>query len=171
MLVARATQAGDVEALRKLFHPANPNEQRYIEAVAQQASALAKIRDATVKAFGQEVAERMASSTIDENRLRGARAKIESDKASVLIEGSPEPLNLVKVGGAWKMSPAQLTRGKGAQIMEQELEGMKQLSAVLVETAQELSDGKYTTPEQLDDAIRGKRIRAMTPTTAPAEPR
>ena len=172
VLVARATQAGDEAALQKLFHPTTPDEKRYVDAIAQQASALSKVRDATVKAFGQDVADKMGQSTIDENRIRSAKAKIDGDKASVIMEGSTDALNLVKVGGMWKVSPAQLVAGKNAQMMQQDLDMMTRLNGVLLETAKELGEGKYTTPEQLDDAIRGKRIKAMSsagPTTAPAE--
>jgi hypothetical protein len=76
------------------------------------------------------------------------------------------------VAGAWKASAARLTEGKSPQIMQQELEQMQQLSSVLLEVSQELEAGKYATAEQLDDAIRGKRLRAMTrvePATAPQQ--
>jgi hypothetical protein len=171
VLVARATQAGDVDALNKLFHAANPDQKKYLDAAARQAQALAKVRDATVKAFGQDVADMINPRTIDEGPLRSAKAAIESDKATITIEGSPEPVFMVKVDGAWKMSLAHLTDGKSAADMRNELEELGKRASVLLETAQELIDGKYTTPAQLDDAIRGKLIRAMTPVdpaTAPA---
>jgi hypothetical protein len=170
VLLARATQAGDADALARLFHATDAQQKSYVQALTQQAHALAMYRQAVIKAFGQDVADRIAGNAIDEENLRNSKTKIDGEKASVTLPGG-EPYELLRVGGIWKVSAAQLTAGKNAQIMQQELTQMKQLSGVLVEVSEELVSGKYTTPEQLDDAIRAKRLRAMSsapPATAPS---
>jgi hypothetical protein len=93
--------------------------------------------------------------------------KVEGDKATVLIKGDPQTLSLVKVDGQWKMSVSPMTKGRSKEDIEQQLEQMKVLAGIVRETAGELEQGKYTTPQQLDDAIRGKRARAMSPRPAP----
>src|SRR5262245_4191956 len=170
VLLARATQAGDVDALVRIFHTTDATQKRYVESLAQQANSMAGYYQAVVKAFGQDVADKVANNSIDEERLRSAKVKIDGDKATAQILPGIEPYELVRVQGAWKVSPAQLTRGKTPAMIQQDLDQMKQLSGVLKEVSQELVEGKYKTPEQLDDAIRGKRLRAMSgaaPTTAP----
>jgi hypothetical protein len=172
VIIARATQAGDADSLRKGFHVTTPDEQKYLDAVAEQAAAMAAIREATVKAFGQEAADRISQNTIDEDRIRAAKATVEGDKATVQVADSPEPYFLVRVGGVWKLSLAKLAAGKNQQIMQQQLDQMKQMSGVMREAAKELGEGKYATPEQLVDGVRAKMIRAMTPqdpATAPAQ--
>jgi hypothetical protein len=174
VLLARATQAGDIDGLVRLFHTTDATQKRYVETLAQQANAMAGYNQAVVKAFGQDVADKIANNSIDEERLRSAKAKIDGDKAVAQIGAGIEPYELVRVDGAWRVSPAQLTRGKTPAMVQQDLDQMKQLSDVLKEVSQELLNGKYKTPEQLDDAIRGKRLRAMSggaPTTAPAQGR
>jgi hypothetical protein len=167
VMLARATQAGDSAAIRNLFHYDSPLEQKLVEAIAEHVEARTKIRNAAVKAFGQEVADQIASNTIDEDRIRTAEVKVEGDKATVRIPNDPQILSLVKVDGQWKMSVSPMTKGRSKDEVEQQLEQMKILAGIVRETAGELEQGKYTTPQQLDDAIRGKRARAMAPKPSP----
>lgn len=156
-LLARATASGDSASVRSLLHVTTPQEEKLADILMDRNDVNVKFKAAATKAFGEEVANQIAPNAVDEEqRIERAEVKIDEDKATVKLDEESDPVSLVKVDGKWKLTLAALTAGIPAAEIDVRLDQMNMLSSVVKEATTELNEGKYKTPDELGDAIRGK---------------
>jgi hypothetical protein len=180
-LLNRATANGDTGTVRKLMHVATTQESRVADALVNRTDAFSKFRQAAVKSFGADAAAKLTGNETDaaaaDQAIAAADVTIQNDKAVVQMEG--QAVNLVKIGGDWKLSLAGLTAGLAPADVDRMLAQMQMFVTVMSQTTDEVSQGKYKSPDEVNDAIRAKLATAMmqqehattqpaTPTTAPA---
>jgi hypothetical protein len=177
MVLNHATAAGDSATVRKLMQVATTQESRVAEALLSRTDAFSKFRQAAVKAFGADGAAKLTGNENDAAAADQAIAKadvtVDHDKAVVQMDG--QAVNLVKVDGDWKLSLAGLTAGLAPADVDRMLDQMQVFVAVMSQTTDEVSQGKYKSPDEVNDAIRAKLATAMMqkeqaatqPTTAP----
>lgn len=179
-MLSRATQSGDSASVRDLFHASNPQQEKMIELMLERTSVFAKFRQALVAKFGEEAAMQLtgnsaADEAAAEVRINQAVVKIDGEKAAVQMkaempgEQEPDPVQMVKVDGKWKLPMAVLTEGMPAADIESNLRKVKMLSDVVISTTTEVTGGKFKTAEEVNDAIRGKLASAMLAEAAAAE--
>ncbi len=170
-LLSQATESGDTAQVRDLMVADTPQEQKLAEVLMERTAIYAKFRQAAAKAFGDAAADQLtghspAEAAAAEQRIVQADVKMEGDKASLEMEG--QPVNLVRVDGKWKLSMGNLTSGMEAGDVDQRMQQIKMLSEVVVQTTDELNQGKYKTADEVNDAIRSKLASAMLKTAESA---
>ena len=174
-LLNRATAKGDTDVVRKLMHVATTQESRVADALVNRTAAFAKFRDAAVKSFGADAAAKLTGSQEEtsaaEEAIQHADVTIDNDKAVVQMDG--QPVNLVKIDGNWQLSLAGLTAGLSAADVDRMLNQMGLFVTVMSQTTDELSQGKYKSPDEVNEAMRTKLAAAMMqqqgqPSTQPA---
>jgi hypothetical protein len=162
-LLNRATAKGDTETVRKLMHVATTQESRVADALVNRTAAFSKFRDAAVKSFGAEVAAKLtgneAETNAAEQAIQRADVTINNDKAVVQMDG--QPVNLVKVDGNWQLSLADLTAGLQPAEVDKMLNQMKTFVSIMSQTTDELGQGKYKSPDEVNDAMRARLATAM----------
>lgn len=179
-MLSRATQSGDSASVRELFHASNPQQEKMIDLMLERTSAFAKFRQALVAKFGEEAAMQLtgnsaADEAAAEVRINQAVVSIDADKAVVQMkaempgEPQPDPVQMVKVDGKWKLPMAVLTEGMAAADIDANLRKVKMLSDVVISTTSEVTGGKFKTADEVNDAIRGKLASAMLAEAAAAE--
>ena len=155
-LLNRATANGDTASVRKLMNASTTQESRIADALVMRTDAFTKFRQAAVKSFGAEAASKLTGTEEEtaaaEKAIQSADVKIDNDKAIVQMEN--QPVNLVKVEGMWKLSLAGLAAGMAPADVDKMLEQMKTLASVMVQTSDEVSQGKYKSPDEVNDAVR-----------------
>lgn len=171
-LLNRATAKGDSEGVRKLMHVATTQESRVADALVNRTAAFAKFREAAVKSFGADAAAKLTGSdeesTAAEQAIQRANVSVDNDKAVVQMDG--QPVNLVKIDGNWQLSLAGLTNGLAPADVDRMLDQMKQFVGIMSQTTDELSQGKYKSPDEVSDAMRARLAAAMmqqAPATQP----
>ena len=143
---------------------ASPKEQPVIEAMFDMATAMAKFNEKMTKAYGEEA---MAKSGAKVGSKIPKQAEIEKklkitetgDKAVANLEGEKDPMQLVKVDGAWKVdATAMLAQDKGAGDLDQ----MVKMSAAMIKAVDDVSEniGKPGTTAQSVNEEFGKRMMA-----------
>jgi len=172
-LLSRATESGDTSAVRGLLNVTNPTEQKLADVLMQRTEVYAAFRKAAVKSFGEDAANQLTGNTAadaaeSESRIQQADVKIDNNKATAAMEG--QPVNLIKVGDKWKLSLETLTAEMPAGDVDQKLQQIKMLSDVVKQTTGEINQGKFKSPEEVNDAIRAKLASVMlqAPATGPA---
>jgi hypothetical protein len=178
-MLSRATQSGETATLKQLFHATNPQQQKIADSMIDRADVFAKFRAALVSKFGEDAATKLtdtspADEMAAEARIEQATVKVDNDKASVTMKsevpGDPDPdaMQMVKVDGKWKLPMAPITDGMDAPSMEAGLRRMKLISEAVTQTTADVSSGKYQSPDEVNDAIRGKLASAMLAEAASA---
>lgn len=162
---AKAFETGD-KALLLANVQAGPKEQVAIEAMFDMATAMVRFDEKMVKAYGKEAMDKL-------QRRPGSKmpkaAEIESklkitetgDKAQANMEGEKNPMDLVKVDGAWKIdAAAMLSKDKGMEKTDE----MAKMSKAMVKAVDEVSAniGKAgTTAESINEEMGQKMMAAM----------
>jgi hypothetical protein len=169
-LLNRATASGDSASVRKLMHASTTQESRIADALVARTEAYTKFRQAAVKSFGEDAASKLTGTKEEtaaaEQAIARADVKIDDDKA--MVQMGPQPVNLVKIDGVWKLSLAGLAEGLAPGDVDKMLDQMKILSSVMTQTSDEVTAGKYKSPDEVNDAVRGKLASAMLQAEAPA---
>jgi hypothetical protein len=144
-----AQRDGDAAAIRAVFLTEDEEGARFVAAMADYAAGLVALHKAAEKAYGADGANVVtgdikaqaadALAAIDKST-----AKPEGDKATVIYGGAKDPpVQLVKVGGRWKLPLKQLLDGVDKAAEQQRLKELLHQARLAEEMARELGNGKY----------------------------
>lgn len=175
-LISAAMLDGDADALRTHLYGRNDTEKKMVEAVAELASALAKMRQAAITKLGAEAArpvtgdleaQRRAIAALDE-----ATERVMGDIAIVMIGADPPDMVMLDlIDGRWVSPIRMATR---AALEGQELQWLEQTrarAAVCQSVTENILDGSLKTADQILLALDERvRMVVVKPTTAPAVP-
>jgi len=178
-MLSRATQAGETGTLKGLFHATTPQQQKIVDSMIDRAEVFAKFRAALVSKFGEDAATKLtdtsaADEASAEARIEQAAVKVDNDKASVVMKSDvpgdpdPDPMQMVKVDGKWKLPMATMTEGMDVAAVDSGLRRMKLISEAVTQTTADVTSGKFQSPDEVNDAIRGKLASAMLAEAASA---
>src|SRR5690606_689486 len=113
-LLQQAIDAGDGEALRSILVGQTPQEQRMVEAMAQMAVNVQRLREAAIAAFGEAAARELTGGPVDKDadpmkELDTATETIDGQSAVVrFADVQAEPVKLVLNGDQWQVPVAEL---------------------------------------------------------------
>ncbi len=170
--LAIALDAGDSTAIHNLVNSASPMEDKLVGVMSDMAVTIAGLNKAMVGKFGKEQAAgalggdpsemlKQSLMTID-----GATEKIDGESATVSISPNPQgAMSLKKIGGLWKVSVADQTKGLTAPQVDENVAMMGTQMKTLHELTADISAGKYATALDAAAALRG-RMGGPPPTTA-----
>jgi hypothetical protein len=170
-----AMRAGDVTAMKQLFLATTPAESRMIEADAEMAAALARLREAAVKAYGTQGAnvitgESDASAVESAARIDSADVVVDGDVATVTYRDQKNsPWVLKKVDGHWRIPVAQMGKPMDPASLDQRLSDLAAQRHVVDEIVEQIRQKKFATPEQARETWRTRILQAATsqPTSRP----
>jgi len=171
-----AMREGEVAAIKRLFLASNEAERKMVEADAQMAAALADLRRAASRKFGEAGAELMtgdspASSAVSSQRIEAADIAITGDTATVVYRDEKEsPFVLKRVAGQWKVPVSELAKPMDRATLEQRLADLDSQCQVVREITRQIDQGRFTAAEQAKEAWRARIFQAAAsqPTTRPA---
>jgi hypothetical protein len=166
-------RAGDIGTMKRLFLATTPPESRMIDAVAQMAAELARLRTVAVKAYGPHGADAFTEDSeagaIDSAaRIDAAEVAVNGDVATVTYQDQKNsPFVLKKVDGKWRAPVSQLGKPLEPGELDQQLADLAVQRRVVEEMIQEISAKKFAGAEQAKEAWRARILQAPTsqPTT------
>jgi hypothetical protein len=170
-----AMRLGDVEAMKQLFLATTPAETRMIDADAEMAAALARLRAAAVAAYGAQGADLVtgesdASAAESTARIDSAEVSVAGDVATVTYRDQKNsPYVLKKVNGRWRIPVSQLGKPLDPGALDQRLADLAIQRRVVDEMAEQIARKKFAGPEQAREAWRTRILQAATsqPATRP----
>jgi len=169
-----AMQQGDGATIRQLIVAQGEDERRLVDALADYAQAIARLRQAAVETYGAASARVLTGDPADQEKrlaaIRQAQQLIENDHATLNLHRPDTPLILLRqIDGQWRVPlRAMLPNLEPAQIVQQVEETALQVHA-FDETTADVLAGKYHTADEAAQVLRTRLIRpANEPTTAAA---
>ena len=171
-----AMRAGDVTAMKQIFLATTPAESRMIDADAEMAAALARLRTASVKAYGAHGADTVtgdsdAGAVESAARIDSAEVAVDGDVATVTYRDQKNsPFVLKKVDGRWRIPVSQLGKPLDPAALDQRLSDLAVQRRVVDDMAEQIRQKKFATAEQAREAWRTRILQAATsqPATRPA---
>ncbi len=171
-----AMRAGDVAAMRQIFLATTPAESRMIDADAEMAAALARLRIASAKAYGAHGADMVtgdsdAGAVESAARIDSAEVVVDGDVATVTYRDQKKSqLVLKKVEGRWRIPFSQLGKPLDPASLDQQVSDLAIQRRVVDDMAEQIRQKKFATAEQAREAWRTRILQAATsqPTTRPA---
>jgi hypothetical protein len=170
-----AMRDGDVETIERVFLVKSPAQARMVDADAQLAAALAELRRAAVKAFGDDGAKTVtgdsgAGAAQSLARIDAAEISISGDTATITYPDEKDaPFILKKVDSEWKVPVSQLSKPLDPAALEQRLEDLAVQRKVVREISAKIRSGAFANAEQAREAWQSKILQAAT--SQPANPR
>ena len=164
--LAAALRDGDAERIRAVMYAANASEAKMVAAMADMAGAMAALQKAAVKQFGREAAKEVVGDTEatdaqSQSRIDAADVRIQGDTATVTMDdGEDAPVVLKRVAGHWKLPMSELAKGADQAALDERLAGLADQSRLVRELAEEIRDGKYSTPVQAHEAWQSRAMQA-----------
>ena len=175
-LLNQAMRDGDVATIKRMFLAANPSESKMIDAVAQMSAALADLRRAAVKAYGEEEATTVTGDSEPAKnleRIDSAEIVINGQTATVTYKDQKDsPFVLKKLEGHWQVPASELGKPIDPAALTQQLADLAVQTSLVRQITQEIDDGKFPTAKKAGDAWRTRLLQAVTsqPTTRPTKP-
>ena len=175
-LLNEAMRDGDVQTIKRLLLAANPSEQKMVDTQAQMAAALAELRRAALKAFGEDGAQTVTGA--DEpaknlERIELAEITVNGNTATVTYRDQKEqPFVLKKVAGRWQVPVSELGKPVDQAALDQELADLAVQTELVRRITSEIEEGRFTTAEKARQIWRSRMIQAAAsrPTTRQVEP-
>jgi hypothetical protein len=155
-----------------------------VDVMAERPEAEKTLRAAVEKTFGPQGVRLLLQDTqsaIDESfaKLDKAREDLDGENAKVTGPDDGSELVLKRVDGSWKIPVMQFSSGNEHEVQER-LEDQKLAITLIRETTDEITAGRYKTPEEASEAIKvkvmvaaAKRAAASSttgPSTVPSNP-
>jgi hypothetical protein len=170
-----AIRSGDTAAMKQIFLATTPAESRMVDADAEMAAALARLRSAAVKTFGAQGAELVtgdgdAGAAESAARIDSAEVVVNGDVATVTYKDQKNsPWVLKKVQGRWRIPVSQLGKPMDAASLDQRLTDLAVQRRVVDEMAEQIRQKKFATAEQARETWRARILQAATsqPATRP----
>lgn len=179
-LLAQALETGDGGKVLLVLHAANATETKIAAATADLAAANGAVRNAAIKAYGEEAAKKFVAGSLSEasDRLDSAAEKIDGDRATVnTAEDDAEPLTLIRVDGKWVIPLTSVATGVAQTDVDRNLQDVEAQIHLLRSVGDQIAQGKFKTVEEaraaLDRELMQAAIKGSTtlPATAPGEAR
>jgi hypothetical protein len=174
-----STQAGDFSTPKKalksfdavgvdphvdrasLFYAADSEDEKKVaKALASVDLALAKLRKTVTNRWDRDAGDKMVHALRDvtADDIDAATEAIEGDKATISGKGFGQPLHMVKVDSAWKVSIADMA--DAPEKVERVTEMCEELVDAIDRTEDEIAANKYANPSLLERAIK-RRVRQV----------
>lgn len=108
-------QYGPAKSLIAQFHSPGKTDKKLLNAMRAQLDAFANFEKSFIKAYGKEKWETWQGpkgpqgDMFGEDFVEKLNVEIDGDKAVVKAPHTPEPLDLTKVDGTWKIEPGTMT--------------------------------------------------------------
>ena len=134
-----------------IYHAVTPDEKKVAKAFAAVDLALAKLRAAAVARFDRDAGDRMvhALRDITADDVEAAKVTVNGDKATLTGKGISEPLPMVQVEGAWKISMKEAI--EQSRVTAEDLAVSCQMLVDATEsTRKELAADKFANPSLLE---------------------
>ncbi len=171
----QAMRLGDVPTIKQLFLATTPAEAQIIDADAQMAAALARLRSAAVKAYGSKGADAItgdinAGATESAARIDAADVVITGDVATITYRDEKNsPFVLKRVNGKWRVPVSQLGKPLEPATLEQRLADLALQRQVVEEMIGQISEKKFADAEKARLAWAARLLQAATsqPATRP----
>jgi hypothetical protein len=163
-----AMAEGDGEAMHKVLEANTPSEKKMADAIVAMAVALADVHRAAVKAFGEERAKEITGDTDSEHieslkKIDSAEIAINGDTATVKYPDDPEPHELKKVKGQWKVPLTDFGKPPDDASLDQRLSDLSRQQKLAEKIAREIDDGKYETAEKAAEAWHSRILELAVP--------
>lgn len=160
ILLTRAMQSGNAQSAVPLLHSINANESALAGLLVQSIDVNLKFKNAVAKAYGDGVAEMFVGGAADadaaEKRISAAKVTIDGQAATIQPDENSEPVKLIQVDGIWKLSMAAIGSGEISQTVKELKLRLDVLSAI----SDDVNAGKFKSPQEMSDAIRGRMAAA-----------
>jgi hypothetical protein len=170
--LSHAMDAGDQAAIRQVLDYEGKLQGEMADSIGQMAAAQAQLKHAALQTYGKEGARGLLGDSISEvgdQLLESAQEHITGDSATVSIPGG-DSIVLKRIDGQWKLPLSEVSKGISEQEIRQRIDEIAHQAAIYRETAEEVTNKKYKTSEQVAEALRGRLLKAATqPTSRPVE--
>ncbi|HSU68137.1 MAG TPA: hypothetical protein VLJ39_14765 [Tepidisphaeraceae bacterium] len=164
----QAMREGDVETIKRLFLASNPSEVKMIEADAEMAAALAELRRAAIKQFGEEGARTVTgdsgeSAAKSVSRIDTAEIDVRGDVATIVYPDQKDAaFALKKVRGEWRVPMSDLGKPLDAGTLEQRLSDLSVQRKVVLDITRQIRAGTFANAEQAREAWQTRILQAAT---------
>jgi hypothetical protein len=162
-LLARALETGDREKVLMVLYSGNALEKKIAAATADLAAANGAVRDAAIKAYGEEAAKKFVAGSLSEasDRIDSAAEKIDGDRATVnTAEDDAEPLTLIRVDGKWVIPLTSVATGVAQTDVDRNLEDVQAQIHLLRSVGDQIAQGKFKTVEEARAALDRELMQA-----------
>lgn len=173
LVLNEAMRDGDVEKIKQLFIATTPAEVKMVGSEAEMAAALADLRRAAVKVFGEEGAKTITGDSAAGQaesiaRINSASVEITGDSATVVYRDQKDtPFLLKKVNGEWKVPVADLGKPLDVAALDQRLADLALQRKVVRELTAQIRANAFANAEQAREAWQTRILQAATSQPAP----
>lgn len=157
---AQAIAAGDLAAAKQLLHTPTDAHRKLADVVNRQFSAYHRLRVAAAKQIGDSQARRLPMNDAGTLFTERMTARIDGNEGVVAWDDNgPESdaeLEVVRVGGQWKLSLKSFTSGNAPETMSDVVYGIGEANKYtrdLEQAVAEVESGKWKTFKEINDAI------------------
>jgi hypothetical protein len=169
--LAVAMDGGDGQAIRSLLQTNSPLEERMVNAMTDEAAAIAAFNRSMIARFGPaqataalggDPAEQLKQSM---HNIDAASERIDGDTATIST-GPTETMTLKKANGVWRVSVAALSPGTTPAAVDERIAVVTSQMKAMQDVTAGIAAGKYATAAEAVAAIRA-RLGGPPPATAP----
>ena len=158
--LARALQEFDGPNVANSMHAQNPDQERFVNAMANVVRVEGEMRKALGDTFGTDGTALLPKRAIfamsfGQELLDDAQVELQGTNATIHTpgrDGRSDKMRLVQVAGVWKVSGDKV----GSPAARQGMESMERISAAVESFTEEVTRGQFRTAEE---AIRSMRRR------------
>jgi hypothetical protein len=163
-----AISHGDRDAIRLGLYAADSSQAELADSMADFIAANKRLGDVAKARFGKagDPIGRGMLDPADLSRLDHATIKQSDDTATVQIPEQPRPMTFHNQNGQWKLVVTDFAGSQPDKILRQ-TQLVSMMAQAVNESAQEISAGKYATPEQAITAIQSRLHGVMLAFTHP----
>ena len=139
-----------------------------VNADAEMAAALAKLRAVAVQVYGPQAADVItgdtdAGATESAARIEAADVTVTGDVATVVYRDEKDsPFVLKKSGGSWKVPVSQLGKPLDPAALDQRLADLAIQRKVVEELTDQIRQKRFATAEEAREAWRTRILQAAT---------
>ena len=166
--LAIAVDSGDGAKIRDLMQAANPMEQQIVNTTADMAVAIAGLKHVMVDKFGQSAAENAMGDPPELMKkiletIDGATEKVDGDHATVISSPTQQgTMNLHRDNGVWRISVSEQAKNLTQQQVDEQVTMISGQLKMLGELTGDVSAGKYTSANDVTNALKAKMSGAAT---------
>lgn len=174
-----ALDAGDNAAIHAALITTDTAQRRLVDAFANYAQAMYRLRVVSVDAYGKPAAWALVRS--DEKvaqllaRVDTLSEQIDGDTAELTDPAaSRSVVTLQRVGGVWRLPLTTLFRGLDQEQIDAQADEIHLQATLILELTAEIAQHRYLTADEAAQVLRARFLQpaapATTPTTLPASP-
>lgn len=153
---AVALDQGEAEELAKTQYASNPEEQKVLDSLVDQARAMRELRKSVLDHFGGAATSHFVAFIPDVQLIDDELAKMPvtvTGNTAVVDDGN-ELVRLVRVDGIWRMPIAGMLKGPHKKSPAQIIKGADENKAFIDETISNVKAGEFKTVEEVSEHMK-----------------